>query len=98
MSHANEYTYVEKPFLEQLAQQGREVHNLSKEQSNDPASSFRTSFKEFILEPVFRESIKKLNPWLEDIQIETILRDLKFTKHNSILEANEWFHNILIGA
>lgn len=98
MSQANEYSYVEKPFLDQLAQQGWITYDLSKEQSNDPAFSFRTNFKEVILEPIFKESVKKLNPWLEDTQIETILRDLKFTKHNSILEANEWFHNILIGA
>ena len=98
MSTLNEYSYVEKPFLEQLAQLGWTTHDLTKEQRDDPAFSYRTNFKEIILEPVFKQAIKDLNPWLTDMQIEHILRDIKFSKHSNILEANEWFHNILTGS
>ena len=98
MSTPNEYSYVEKPFLDQLAGLGRTVHDLSKEQRDDPQFSCRTNFKELILEPVFKESIMKINPWLTDMQVEHVLRDLKFARHSTTFDANEWFHNLLIGA
>jgi len=55
-----EYTEVEKPFLDQLKNIGWEVVELDDNTKHDPTKSFRESFKEIILEPKFREAVKRI--------------------------------------
>jgi hypothetical protein len=70
----DERNHVEKPLLEQLAGLGWEVLDLDNKQH--PADSFRKSFTEVVLEPVLRERIERINPWLEPDQTEEVIKQL----------------------
>lgn len=69
----SEYLHVEKPFLDQLGALGWAVidqgHGFI---SSDPAASLRSTFREWVLPDVFRESVRALNrtedgeTWLTD--------------------------------
>ena len=41
-----------------------------------PADTHRESFTEVVMTPVLRERLKVINPWLEDDQIEEVVKQL----------------------
>lgn len=80
----SEYTHVERPFLDQLAELGWVVIDQGCGYiPSDPALSLRSSFREVILPDVFREVVRAINltdngqPWLTDRQVDE-LRDQLF--------------------
>ncbi|MGQ0555033.1 MAG: type I restriction endonuclease subunit R [Nitrospiraceae bacterium] len=92
----SEYLHVEKPFLDQLASLGWTVidqgHGLI---PSDPAVSLRGSFREWVLQEVFRSSVRSLNrttdgqAWLTDRQIDDLRDQLIRQLSRTLLEANE---------
>jgi type I restriction enzyme, R subunit len=70
----DERNHVEKPFLDQLAGLGWEIRDLDSKQH--PSDTFRESFTETIMLPVLREQLKVINPWLEDDQVEEVVKQL----------------------
>jgi type I restriction enzyme R subunit len=97
----SEYTFVEKPFLDQLENLNWTVVDQGHGIPQDPQLSFRESFREFILKDVFKRSIKAINKtedgqeWLTDAQLEELYNNLTYHPHRSLLEANKEFHRIL---
>jgi type I restriction enzyme R subunit len=83
----DEYSHVEKPFLEQLAGLGWEVLELQMQQQ--PEQSFRTAFSEVVLKPKLREALVKINPFLTDAQIDELERKITTFQKNSLLENNQ---------
>lgn len=83
----DEYSHVEKPFLEQLAGLGWEVLELQMQQQ--PEQSFRTSFAEVVLKPKLREALVKINPFLTDAQVDELERKITTFQKNSLLENNQ---------
>ncbi len=83
----DEYSHVEKPFLEQLAGLGWDVLELQMQQQ--PEQSFRTSFSEVVLKPKLREALVKINPFLTDAQIDELERKITTFHKNSLLENNQ---------
>lgn len=83
----DEYSHVEKPFLEQLAGLGWEVLELQMQQQ--PEQSFRTSFSEVVLKPKLREALVKINPFLTDAQVDELERKITTFQKNSLLENNQ---------
>lgn len=83
----DEYTHVEKPFLEQLADLGWEVLELQMQQQ--PQQSFRTTFSEVVLKPKLREALVKINPFLTDAQVDELERKITTFQKNSLLENNQ---------
>lgn len=83
----DEYSHVEKPFLEQLAGLGWEVLELQMQQQ--PGQSFRTSFSEVVLKPKLREALVKINPFLTDAQVDELERKITTFQKNSLLENNQ---------
>lgn len=71
----DERNHVEKPFLDQLAALGWEVIGLTDVQQT-PGQTFRESFAEVVMAPVLREQVRKINDWLEDDQVEGVVRQL----------------------
>ena len=57
----SEYTYVEKPFLDQLQALGWQVIDHGEGVPTNPAISYRTSFREVTLKDVFKQSVKAIN-------------------------------------
>ena len=70
----DERNHVEKPLLDQLAGLGWEVIDLDSKQH--PGDTFRESFTEVVMLPVLREQLKVINPWLEDDQVEEVVKQL----------------------
>jgi type I restriction enzyme R subunit len=101
----SEYLHVEKPFLDQLAALGWTV--IGQGQAivpSSPAASLRSSFREWILPEVFRESVRALNrteqgdAWLTDRQLDDLREQLLRHPHRGFLEANEVVHGLLLKA
>lgn len=108
----DEEYYVENTFLKQLLGLGWKVYRQSKddpeitneiinfESDFEPkygeSFKFRESFSEIKLEEVLKESIKKINQWIEEDQINEVIRRLTTPQQNFLLEANEEIHDLLL--
>ena len=71
----DERKHVEKPLLEQLHGLGWEIIDLTDE-SQKPGDTFRENFTEVVMLPVLRAQLKAINPWLEDDQVEEVVKQL----------------------
>jgi len=91
----SEYTYVEKPFLDQLAALDWRIIDQGSGIPTDPAKSHRTNFREVILRDIFNQSVRTINvtddgqPWLTDKQLEELHDQILHQPGTSLLEANE---------
>ena len=63
---------------------------------DDSIVKWRKSFREVILEDVLKDSIKRINPWMEEDQINEVVRRITTPSANSLLEANMEIHNMLL--
>jgi type I restriction enzyme, R subunit len=70
----DEKNHVEEPFLAQLEELGWEVVRLETKQN--PGEIFRDSFTEVVMLSVLRESLRTINPWLENDQVEEVIKCL----------------------
>lgn len=70
----DERNHVEKPLLDQLAGLDWEIIDLDSKQH--PTDSYRQSFTEVVMLPVLREQLKVINHWLEDDQVEEVVKQL----------------------
>ncbi len=108
----NEEHYVENPFLAHLQGLGWEIYRQNKDDPEDvkqiisfkgsgepvygESIKFRESFREVILEDVLRKSINRINPWIEEDQINEVVRRIITPNANSLLEANREIHDLLL--
>ena len=108
----DEEHYVENTFLAHLKKLGWKIYRKNKDNSEDikeiiefnnlmeptygNSVKFRESFREVILEKELRESIKRINPWIEDDQINEVIRRITTPQANSLLEANREIHDLLL--
>ena len=85
----DERNHVEKPLLDQLTGLGWEVIDLT-DKKQTPADTYRESFSEVAMEPVLRERLRVINPWLEYDQVEEVVKQLTATFPSaSLLENNK---------
>jgi type I restriction enzyme, R subunit len=70
----DERNHVEKPLLDQL--EGLDWKILDLDSKQYPSDTFRESFTEVVMLPVLREQLKIINTWLEDDQVEEVLKQL----------------------
>ncbi len=70
----DERQHVEKPLLDQLSGLGWEILDLDAKQR--PADSHRTNFTEVVMTAVLRGQLKLIQPWLEDDQVEDLVKQL----------------------
>jgi type I restriction enzyme R subunit len=89
----NELQYVEEPFLRQLERLGWHIYRGDK---YEPVASLREGFNEFIIDRQFRESIKAINTWIEDDQIDEVVRQITIPQGNSLIPANQEMLQLLL--
>ena len=70
----DERNHVEKPFLDQLHGLGWEIIDLDSKQHQ--SDTFRQSFTEVLMLPVLRTQLKIINDWLEDDQVDEVVKQL----------------------
>lgn len=87
----SELMYVETPLLEQLKKLGWTVVQLDDSEKHDPQKSFRESFSEVVIVSRLKASLKRLNPWLNDVQVDDLCRQVQDYPHplKQVLENNE---------
>lgn len=94
----SEYSFVEKPFLDQLHQLGWQVIDQGPHSvPTEPSKSLRTTFYEVMLQDTFFASIKKINPWLAENQSQDVLHELISSSSRSLIEANRDITRKLLG-
>ena len=92
----DERNHVEKPLLDQLAGLGWEVIDLT-DMKQTPADTHRESFTEVVMMPVLRERLKVINPWLEDDQVEEVVKQLTASfPSTGLLENNKHLFQLLL--
>jgi type I restriction enzyme, R subunit len=84
---SDELDKVELPALEQLQSLGWsyvEGAKLSPDESDE-----RSSLKDVVLEKRLRESLKRINPWINDENLRKVVRELTKTLYPNLVEANQ---------
>src|SRR5579863_4976304 len=71
----DERNHVESPFLGQLEGLNWQVIDCDIKQQK-PSDTFRDTFTEVVMLPVLREQLKVINTWLEDDQVEEVVKQL----------------------
>ena len=91
----DERNHVEKPLLDQLAGLGWEILDLDNKQN--PGDTFRETFTEVVMPPVLREQLKVINDWLEDDQVEEVVKQLTASfPGTGLIENNRHVLNLLL--
>ena len=91
-----ERNHVEKPLLDQLADLGWEVIDLAGK-NQKPVDTDRENFTEVVMLPVLRERLKVINPWLEDDQVEEVVKQLTANfPSTGLLENNKHVFQLLL--
>jgi type I restriction enzyme R subunit len=72
----NEKEYVEEPLLRQLERLGWSILRAGEEGKGDPGITFRESFSDVLMESKLRESLLRLNSWLQEDQLTPLVREM----------------------
>ncbi|GAK27508.1 type I restriction endonuclease subunit R [Serratia liquefaciens] len=100
----SEYSEVEKPFLDQLAEQGWTVIDQGSGIPQQAGPSLRSNFRCWLLPQVFDNAVRAINPtddgreWLTDRQLEDLRGQLLRQPNRTLLEANEAVQALLFKA
>ena len=91
----DERHHVEKPLLDQLDGLNWKIIDLDSKQH--PVDTFRESFTEVVMLPVLREQLKIINTWLEDDQVEEVLKQLTASfPSTALIQNNRHVLNLLL--
>ncbi|WP_323584403.1 type I restriction endonuclease subunit R [Aliarcobacter butzleri] len=82
MNQTPEYLYSELPAIELFKKLGFNYFDGS-------LADTRESINEVILEDRLRQSLLKINPWLQDNSLEKVVRKLKNIQASTLMEANQ---------
>ncbi len=92
----DERNHVELPFLDQLNGLGWEIIDLTDEKQK-PGDTGRESFTEVIMPAVLRQQLKVINDWMEDDQVEEVIKQLTASfPSTSLLENNKHLFQLLL--
>ena len=98
----SEYTFVERPFLQQLQSLGWQVIDQGEAPVHYPEASMRSTFRDWILRDEVIRQIQKINltddgyEWISDKQAQDVLSELLNLPFTSLLEANKHiFHKLV---
>lgn len=93
----SELEHVETPLLEQLGRLGWTVVQLDDSEKHDLSKSFRDNLREVIIPSRLKAALKRLNPWLTDIQVDDLCGQVQNYPHTTshTLENNEEVYDII---
>jgi type I restriction enzyme R subunit len=90
----DERNHVEKPLLDQLRGLGWEIKDLDGKQH--PSDTGRESFTEVVLLPVLRQQLKVINDWMEEDQIDEVVKQLTASfPSTSLIQNNRHVFNLV---
>lgn len=89
-SEWNEKKLVENRLIEQLQGMGYEyLHGSSLDED-------RETKNDVILRDRLTKILRRLNPWMDENNMQKVLRSLLYIEATSLMEANETFHHMLV--
>jgi type I restriction enzyme R subunit len=88
----NEYTESERPALDALQRLGWEVVDQQQTTWIDP----RETESWAVLEPRLRDAVKDLNPWLDENNLNKVVREIQQVAGTSTMDENEQIHEKLV--
>ena len=100
----SEYSEVERPFLQQLAELGWTIIDQGAGIPQDAAPSLRANFRQWLLPEVFDSAVRAINrtddgqEWLTGGQLEDLRSQLLRHPNRTLLEANEALQAMLFKA
>lgn len=100
----SEYSEVEQPFLQQLAELGWISVDQGSDIPQDPAKSLRHNFRQWLLPDVFEQAISAINTtntgeaWLTKKQLNNCQDQVLRQPNRTLLEANEAIQKLLFKA
>lgn len=89
----DERNHVELPLLQQLKGLGWEVLDLQAQQT--PGETHRSSLTEVLMQPVLREQLKLIQPWLQDDQADEAIQQLAAFPGSNLLQNNQHVFRLL---
>ena len=90
----DERNHVEKPLLDQLHGLGWEIKDLDSKQH--PTDTGRESFTQVVLLSVLRLQLKVINDWLEDDQVEEVVKQLTANPGTGLIQNNRHVFQLLM--
>ena len=92
----DERSHVELPFLNQLTNLGWQVIDPSG-QHQTPDQSHRENFSEVVMFPILRRQLIVINDWLEDDQVDEVIKHLTANfPGTSLIENNQFALHLLL--
>ncbi len=91
----NERTIVQDPSIKDFVSLGY-THIDGREIKTDLDSGDRKTDRDVILHNVLTDSIKKINPWISDENLDRVVRDVINIQEATLIEANEAFWKMLV--
>ncbi|WP_435143803.1 type I restriction endonuclease subunit R [Halobaculum sp. P14] len=88
----DEYADTERPALETLATLGWEIHDQQAENWTDP----RDTKSSAVLEPRLQRAVKDLNPWIDENNLNQVVREIQHVTGTSAMDENEQIHEKLV--
>ena len=93
----DERNHVEEPFLHQLeTMPGLRWNVLRLDNFQTPAETQRTEFTQTILKNDLADSLKKINPWLENDQVQEVIEKINHFEGDNLLQNNELALQLLL--
>lgn len=93
----DEKNHVEEPFLHQLeTMPGLHWKVLRLDNYQVPEETQRTEFSQVIMKDDLAAAIKKINPWLEDDQVQEIIEKVTRFEGDNLLQNNELALQLLL--
>lgn len=91
-----EYHKVEKPAIEQLEALGY-TYAFGGNLAPDAHANERVSLRDVVLTKHLKESLIRINPWINEENLAKVMRELIHIQASSLMEANAWFYERLVG-
>ncbi|MCU4974864.1 type I restriction endonuclease subunit R [Halobacteria archaeon AArc-m2/3/4] len=88
----NEYAETERPALETLRQLGWEVVDQNQTTWHDP----RETVSSALLESHLRDAVERLNPWIDENNLNKAVREIQQVTGTSTMDENEQIHEKLV--
>jgi type I restriction enzyme R subunit len=93
----DERNHVEEPFLHQLeTMPGLHWQVLRLDNYQTPAETQRTEFTQVMMKDDLATSLKKINPWLEDDQVQEVIERINRFEGDNLLQNNELALQLLL--
>ena len=90
-----EYHKVEKPAVEQLEALGY-TYVFGGDLAPDAFAQERVSLRDVVLAKRLKDSLIKINPWINDENLAKVMRETIHIPAASLMEANQWFYERLV--